>query len=247
MTNPILTDLTALLERRILLLDGAMGTMIQRYKLTDADFRGERFKDHPKDQKGNSDLLVLTRPDVIGAIHREYLAAGADIIETNTFTSTAIAQADYGLEALAYELNVAGARIAREAADEWTARTPDKRRFVAGSMGPMNRTLSISPDVNNPAFRGMTFDDARAAYEDQVRGLIDGGADLLLVETIFDTLNAKAAIAAIEQVFEEKSLRIPVIISVTVTDRSGRTLSGQTLDAFYVSIRHARPFAIAIN
>jgi 5-methyltetrahydrofolate--homocysteine methyltransferase len=245
--NSVLADLTALLERRILLLDGAMGTMIQRYKLTDADFRGERFKDHPKDQKGNSDLLVLTRPDVIGAIHREYLAAGADIIETNTFTSTAIAQADYGLESLAYELNVAGARIAREAADEWTAKTPDRRRFVAGSMGPMNRTLSISPDVNNPASRGMTFDQARSAYEDEVRGLIDGGVDLLLVETIFDTLNAKAAIAAIEQVFEERGVRIPVVISVTVTDRSGRTLSGQTLDAFYVSIRHAQPFAVGIN
>src|SRR5262245_36285019 len=245
--NSVLTDLTALFDRRIALLDGAMGTMIQRYKLTDADFRGQRFKDHPKDQKGNSDLLVLTRPDVIGAIHREYLAAGADIIETNTFTSTAIAQADYGLEALAYELNVAGARVAREAADEWTARTPDRRRFVAGSMGPMNRTLSISPDVNNPAFRGMTFDQARAAYEDQVRGLLDGGVDLLLVETIFDTLNAKAAIAAIEQVFEERGARVPVIISVTVTDRSGRTLSGQTLDAFYVSIRHANPFAVGIN
>jgi 5-methyltetrahydrofolate--homocysteine methyltransferase len=245
--NSVLADLTALLEHRILLLDGAMGTMIQRYKLTDADFRGQRFKDHPKDQKGNSDLLVLTRPDVIGAIHREYLAAGADIIETNTFTSTAIAQADYGLESLAYELNVAGAGIAREAADEWTAKTPDRRRFVAGSMGPMNRTLSISPDVNNPAFRSMTFDQARSAYEDEVRGLIDGGVDLLLVETIFDTLNAKAAIAAIEQVFEERGLRIPVVISVTVTDRSGRTLSGQTLDAFYVSIRHAQPFAVGIN
>ena len=245
--DSVLNDLTALLDRRILLLDGAMGTMIQRYKLTDADFRGERFKDHPKDLKGNSDLLVLTRPDVIGAIHREYLAAGADIIETNTFTSTAIAQADYGLEALAYELNLAGARVAREAADEWTARTPDRRRFVAGSIGPMNRTLSISPDVNNPAFRGMTFDEARAAYEDQVRGLLDGGVDLLLVETIFDTLNSKAAIAAIEQVFEEKGARVPVIISVTVTDLSGRTLSGQTLDAFYVSIRHANPFALGIN
>ncbi len=245
--DSVLNDLTALLDRRILLLDGAMGTMIQRYKLTDADFRGERFKDHPKDLKGNSDLLVLTRPDVIGAIHREYLAAGADIIETNTFTSTAIAQADYGLEALAYELNLAGARVAREAADEWTAKTPDRRRFVAGSIGPMNRTLSISPDVNNPAFRGMTFDEARAAYEDQVRGLLDGGVDLLLVETIFDTLNSKAAIAAIEQVFEEKGARVPVIISVTVTDRSGRTLSGQTLDAFYVSIRHANPFAVGIN
>jgi 5-methyltetrahydrofolate--homocysteine methyltransferase len=247
MPNAVVNELTALLDDRVVLLDGAMGTMIQRHKLTDADFRGDRFRNHPKDQKGNSDLLVLTRPDVIGAIHREYLGAGADIIETNTFTSTAIAQADYGLEALAYELNVAGARIARQAADEWTARTPSRRRFVAGSMGPMNRTLSLSPDVNNPAFRGMTFDQARAAYEDQVRGLVDGGVDLLLVETIFDTLNAKAAIAAIDRVFEEKGVRLPVMISVTVTDRSGRTLSGQTLDAFYVSIRHARPVAVGIN
>src|SRR5215203_1393483 len=171
------------LSKRLLVLDGAMGTMIQRYKLTEADFRGERFKDHPRDQKGNSDLLVITRPDVIGAIHREYLAAGADIIETNTFSSTAIAQADYGLEALGYELSREGARLARAAADEWTARTPDRPRFVAGALGPTNRTLSISPDVNNPAFRAVTFDDVRDAYRDQARGLIDGGADLLLIET----------------------------------------------------------------
>ena len=181
-----------------------MGTMIQRHKLTEADFRGDRFRNHPKDLRGNSDILVLTRPDVIGAIHREYLEAGADIIETNTFSSTAIAQADYALEALAYELNYEGARLAREAVDEWKAQTPDRPRFVAGSLGPMNRTLSISPKVDDPSFRGMTFDEARAAYEDQVRGLIDGGADLLLLETIFDTLNAKAGIVAIENVFEEK-------------------------------------------
>jgi 5-methyltetrahydrofolate--homocysteine methyltransferase len=245
--SPAFEALDTLLQRRVLVLDGAMGTMIQRHKLTEADFRGDRFKDHGRDLKGNSDILVLTRPDVIGAIHRQYLEAGADIIETDTFTSTAIAQADYGLESLAYELNVAGARIAREAVDEWTARTPDKPRFVGGSIGPMNRTLSISPDVNNPALRSMTFDQTRAAYEDQVRGLIDGGADLLLLETIFDTLNAKAAIFAIENVFEERSVRLPLVISVTITDRSGRTLSGQTVDAFYVSIRHARPFAVGMN
>jgi 5-methyltetrahydrofolate--homocysteine methyltransferase len=239
--------LTALLSTRVLLLDGAMGTMIQRYKLTEADFRGERFAHHPRDLRGNSDLLILTRPDVIGAIHREYLAAGADIVETNTFTSTAIAQADYGLESLAYELNREGAALARAAVDEWQAQHPGQRRFVAGSMGPMNRTLSLSPKVEDPAFRGMTFDEARAAYEDQVRGLIDGGADILLLETIFDTLNAKAGIVAIENVFEEKGRRLPLFISVTVTDLSGRTLSGQTLDAFYTSIRHARPLALGIN
>jgi 5-methyltetrahydrofolate--homocysteine methyltransferase len=235
------------LDQRVLLLDGAMGTMIQRYKLTEADFRGERFRSHPKDLRGNSDILVLTRPDVIGAIHREYLEAGADIIETNTFSSTAIAQADYALEPLAYELNYEGARLAREAVDEWTAKTPDRPRFVAGSLGPMNRTLSISPKVDDPSFRGMTFDEARAAYEDQARGLIDGGADLLLLETIFDTLNAKAGIVAIENVFEEKGLRLPVFISVTITDLSGRTLSGQMIDAFYTSIHHARPLAIGMN
>ena len=239
--------LRELLERRILILDGAMGTMIQRRKLTEADFRGERFKNHGRDLKGNSDLLVLTRPDVIGDIHREYLDAGADIVETNTFTSTAIAQADYGLESLVYELNLEGARIAKAAATEWTAKTPDRPRFVAGSIGPMNRTLSISPDVNDPAFRGMTFDQAREAYEEQIRGLIDGGADLLLLETIFDTLNAKAGIVAIENVFEEKGRRLPLLISVTITDLSGRTLSGQTLDAFYTSIRHARPLSVGIN
>ena len=242
-----LDSLHAELSKRLLVLDGAMGTMIQRYKLAEADFRGEQFRDFPHDLKGNSDLLVLTRPDVIGAIHREYLAAGADIIETNTFTSTAIAQADYGLESLAYELNVAGAKVAREAAGEWTQKTPDRPRFVAGSIGPLNRTLSISPDVNNPAFRAVSFDEVRAAYEDQVRGLLDGGVDLLLLETIFDTLNAKAGIVAIENVFEERGVRIPLMISVTITDRSGRTLSGQTLEAFYISIRHAKPFSVGIN
>ena len=239
--------LSALLASRVLLLDGAMGTMIQRYTLTEDDFRGERFRTHPRELKGNSDVLVLTRPDVIGAIHRQYLEAGADIIETNTFSSTAIAQADYGLEALGYELSREGARLARQAAEEWTARTPDRPRFVAGAIGPTNRTLSISPDVNNPAFRAVTFDQVRDAYRDQVRGLIDGGSDVLLIETIFDTLNAKAAIAAALEVFEERGVELPLMISVTITDRSGRTLSGQTLDAFYASVRHARPFSIGLN
>jgi 5-methyltetrahydrofolate--homocysteine methyltransferase len=239
--------LRAALATRILLLDGATGTMIQRRNLGEADFRGDRFADHPSDLKGNSDLLALTRPDVLADIHDAYLAAGADIIETNTFTSTAIAQADYGLEALAYELNVEGARVARRAADAWTAKTPDWPRFVAGSIGPTNRTLSISPDVNDPAFRAVTFDAVRDGYKDQVRGLIDGGAHLLLLETIFDTLNAKAAIVAIREVFEERGVELPLMISVTITDRSGRTLSGQTLDAFWASVRHARPFSIGLN
>ena len=247
MSNSYRSTLPALLEQRVLVLDGAMGTMIQRHQLTEADFRGERLKHHPRDQRGNSDVLILTRPDVISSIHHEYLAAGADIIETNTFSSTAIGQADYNLESLVYELNVEGARLAKAAAAAWTAKTPDQPRFAAGSIGPMNRTLSISPDVNDPAFRGMTFDQARAAYEEQVRGLIDGGVDLLLLETIFDTLNAKAGIVAIENVFEEKGIRLPLMISVTITDRSGRTLSGQTLDAFYVSIRHAKPLSVGIN
>ena len=239
--------LTDLLGRRILVLDGAMGTMIQRYALTEADFRGERFHAHPHDLKGDSDVLVLTRPDVIGAIHHAYLAAGADIIETNTFGATAIAQADYALEPFVYEINVEGARLAKAAAAEWTAKTPERPRFVAGSMGPTNRTLSISPDVNNPAYRAVTFDAVREAFEVQARGLLDGGADLLLLETIFDTLVAKAALVAIENVFEARGIRVPLMISVTITDRSGRTLSGQTLDAFYTSIRHAKPFSVGIN
>jgi len=239
--------LHALLATRILLLDGAMGTMIQRHALGEEDFRGDRFRGHPHDLKGNGDVLALTRPDVIGGVHREYLAAGADIIETNTFSSTAIAQADYGLGALAYELNLEATRLAKAAADEWSARTPDCPRFVAGAMGPTNRTLSISPDVNNPAARAVTFDQVRDAYREQVRGLIDGGADLLLIETIFDTLNAKAAIAAVLDIFEERRVELPLMISATITDRSGRTLSGQTLDAFYVSIRHARPFSVGLN
>ncbi|MEZ5320198.1 MAG: homocysteine S-methyltransferase family protein, partial [Vicinamibacterales bacterium] len=201
----------ALLARRLLILDGAMGTMIQRHRLDEAGFRGERFASHPHDLKGNSDVLVLTQPGIIGGIHREYLAAGADIIETNTFNGNAVSQADYALEPLVYEINAAGARIAREAADEQTAKTPDRPRFVAGSIGPANRTLSISPDVNDPARRAITFDQLRAAYADQVRGLVDGGADLLLLETIFDTLNAKAAIVAIEEVQAEKGVSLPLM------------------------------------
>jgi 5-methyltetrahydrofolate--homocysteine methyltransferase len=239
--------LDALLARRILILDGAMGTMVQHHRLEESVVRGERFPHHPVALRNNIDVLVLTRPDLIAGIHHAYLAAGADIIETNTFAATSIAQADFGLESLAYDLNVAGARLARAAADEWSARTPDRPRLVAGAIGPTNRTLSISPDVNNPAFRADTFAHVRESYREQVRGLIDGGADLLLLETIFDTLNAKAAIAAILDEFEARSIELPVMVSVTITDRSGRTLSGQTLDAFYVSIGHVRPFSIGIN
>jgi len=246
-----MTDTTAQLHaaisRRILVLDGAMGTMVQRLALTEADFRGDRFANHPHDLKGNNDVLVLTRPDAIAEIHAQYLAAGADIIETNTFSGTAVSQADYGLEALAYELNREAARLARRVADEWTAKTPDRPRFVAGSMGPTTKVLSISPDVNNPALRAITFDQMRDAYRDQARGLVDGGCDTLLVETIVDTLNAKAALVAIDEVFAETGRRLPIMISVTITDRSGRTLSGQTLDAFYVSVEHARPFSVGLN
>jgi len=239
--------LHALLTTRILVLDGAMGTMIQRHALEEADFRGDRFRDHSHDLKGNGDVLALTQPDIIGKVHREYLAAGADIVETNTFSSTAIAQADYGLPELAYELNVEAARLAKGATKEWGDKTPDRPRFVAGAIGPTNRTLSISPDVNDPANRSVTFDQVRDAYREQVRGLIDGGADLLLIETIFDTLNAKAAIVAMLEVFEERGVELPLMISATITDRSGRTLSGQMIDAFYTSIRHAKPFSVGLN
>src|SRR5262245_9332486 len=214
MAPDVRTTLESLLETRILVLDGAMGTMIQRDKLSEADFRGERFRNHPRDLCGDNDVLVLTRPDVITRIHREYLAAGSDIIETNTFNGNAISQADYALEPVVYELNRDAAKLAKAAAAEWTARTPDKPRFVAGSIGPTNRILSISPDVNNPSFRNLTFDELREAYKEQARGLIDGGADLLLLETIVDTLNAKAGIVAIEEVFEEKGIRVPLMISV---------------------------------
>ena len=240
-------QIEAQLRRRILVMDGAMGTMVQRHGLGETDFRGDRFGNAAKDLKGNNDLLVLTRPDVISGIHHEYLEAGSDIIETNTFSSTAIAQADYGLQEVVYELNVEAARLAKAAAREWSERTPDRPRFVAGALGPTNQTLSISPDVNDPAFRACTFDAMCDAYREQARGLIDGGADLLLLETIFDTLNAKAALVAIQDLFEQRGIELPLMISVTITDRSGRTLSGQTIDAFYVSIAHARPFSVGIT
>jgi len=231
---------------RILLLDGAMGTMVQRLKLSEADFRGTRFKDWPRDVRGNNDLLLLTMPDEIESIHRVYFEAGADIAETNTFSSTAIAQADYGMEEFAYELNRAGAAVARRAADAVAAAT-GRPRFVAGAIGPTNRTASISPDVGNPGFRAVSFDDLRIAYAEAARGLVDGGADLILIETIFDTLNAKAAVVAVEEVFAEKGVRLPLMLSGTITDLSGRTLSGQTPTAFWYSLRHARPLSVGLN
>ena len=240
-------ELKEILSRRILVLDGAWGTMIQERRLEEADFRGERFKAHGHDLKGNNDFLILTRPDVVTDIHDAFLAAGADVTETNTFSSTRIAQADYGTEALAYELNYQGARLARAVADKWTAKTPDKPRFVAGAIGPTNRTASISPDVNDPGFRNVTFDQLVETYGEAARGLIDGGADILLVETVFDTLNAKAAIYAILKLFDELGRRWPVMISGTITDASGRTLSGQTAEAFYTSIAHARPLSVGFN
>jgi len=236
-----------LLTRRILVLDGAMGTMVQRHGLTEADYRGKRFKDHPKEIKGNNDVLVLTRPDVIGGIHRAYLEAGADIIETCSFNATRVSQADYDLSDIAHELNVASARLARELCGEFTARTPDKPRFCAGVLGPTSRTLSISPDVNDPGFRNIAFDALADDYFDAARGLVDGGADLLLIETVFDTLNAKAAVVAIERLFEERGQRLPVMVSGTVTDASGRTLSGQTVAAFWHSLMHAGPLSFGLN
>jgi len=234
-------------KERILILDGAMGTMIQRYKLDEAGYRGERFKDHPRDLKGNNDLLVLSQPDIIREIHGKYLEAGADMLETNTFNAQAISQADYGLEDISYEMNVAAAKLAREAADEWTAKTPDRPRFVAGAIGPTNRTASLSPDVNNPGFRNVSFDDLVVAYSEQTRGLIEGGADTILIETVFDTLNAKAAGYAVEQVFDEMGVVLPIMISGTITDLSGRNLSGQTPEAFWYSMQHLRPFSIGLN
>ena len=232
-----------LLNERILIIDGAMGTMIQRHKLTEADYRGERFKDWPSDLKGNNDLLNLTQPQIITGIHKEYLDAGADIIESNTFSSTAIAMADYGMQSLAYELNVAAAKCAKKAIKQ-----SGKQAWVAGAIGPLNKTLSLSPDVNNPGFRAVTFDEVVAAYYEQVKGLVDGGVDLLLIETIFDTLNAKAAIYAIKKYFRDtKKEPLPIMISGTITDASGRTLSGQTLEAFYTSIMHARPLSVGLN
>lgn len=235
------------LKNRILVLDGAMGTMIQRYKLEEADFRKGWFENHPSSLKGNNDLLSLTRPEIIQQIHREYLEAGADIIETNTFSGTWIAQADYGLENAVYDINFHGAKIAREVADEFTKLTPNKPRFVAGSIGPTNRTASISPDVNDPGFRGITFDELVNAYTAQTEALLDGGCDLLLVETVFDTLNAKAALFAIDEVFEKRNVRVPIMVSGTITDQSGRTLTGQTTDAFLVSVQHMPLLSIGLN
>lgn len=234
-------------DSEILMLDGAMGTMIQALDLSEDDYRGERFADHDHDLRGNNDLLTLTRPEAIQRIHEDFLEAGADILTSNTFNANRISQADYALEELSRELNVEAARIARAAADKITARDPDRPRFVAGALGPTNKTASISPDVNDPGFRGVTFDELVAAYAEATEGLIEGGADLILIETIFDTLNAKAAIFAVEKVFADQGLRLPVMISGTITDRSGRTLTGQTPEAFWISISHARPFSVGLN
>ena len=235
------------LAHRILIIDGAMGTMVQGYRLDEADYRGARFAQHEHDLKGNNDLLVLTRPDVIGAIHSAYLEAGADLVETNTFNATSISQADYHLEHIVYELNREGAKLARACCDAIEAKTPDKPRFVIGVLGPTSRTASISPDVNDPGFRNTNFEELRLAYREATAGLIDGGADLLMVETIFDTLNAKAALYAIEEEFDARGARLPIQISGTITDLSGRTLSGQTAEAFYASVAHARPLSIGLN
>ncbi|MBZ0098559.1 MAG: homocysteine S-methyltransferase family protein, partial [Taibaiella sp.] len=241
-------QLRDILSERILIIDGAMGTMIQRYKLTEADYRGERFKDYPSDLKGNNDLLVLTQPQIVKEIHKEYLDAGADILETNTFNAQAISLADYDMQSLAYEMNVAAAKLAREAVDEYMQQHPGSRKFVAGAIGPMNKTLSLSPDVNDPGYRAVTFDEIADAYTEQIKGLVDGGVDILLLETIFDTLNAKAAIYAINTYFQQTSKeRLPLMISGTITDASGRTLSGQTLEAFYISVMHAEPISIGLN
>jgi len=235
------------LHQRILVLDGAMGTMIQRHTLDEEDFRGERFKDHHLSLKGNNDLLSLTQPDIIKEIHREYFRAGADFAETNTFSSTSIAQADYGLESAVYDLNFQSASIAREVADEFMAMNPDKPRFVIGSIGPTNRTASLSPDVNDPGYRAINFDQLVEAYSEQARALIEGGADVLMVETVFDTLNAKAALFALENVFDKLELEIPVMVSGTITDASGRTLSGQTTEAFLISLEHFQFLSIGLN
>lgn len=235
------------IQNRILVLDGAMGTMLQRYNFSEDDFRGERFKDFPHPLKGNNDLLSITQPKAIREVHAQYFEAGADIVETNTFSSTTIGMADYHLEELVYELNFQSAKIAREVADEFTQKNPDKPRFVAGSIGPTNRTASMSPDVNDPGYRAVTFDDLRIAYKQQVEALIDGGCDLLLVETIFDTLNAKAALFAIEEVKEERKIDIPIMVSGTITDASGRTLSGQTVEAFLISISHIPLLSVGFN
>lgn len=236
-----------ILKERIMILDGAMGTMIQRYKLEEKDFRNEQLKDHPHPLKGNNDLLSITRPDIIKEIHRQYFEAGADVVETNTFGSTWVAQADYHLESLVYDINYQGARIAREVADEFTKREPHKPRFVAGSMGPTTKLASMSPDVNNPGFRAITFDQLVNAFKEQAKALIDGGVDLLLPETITDTLNVKAALFAIQELFEETGKQVPVMVSGTITDASGRILSGQTAEAFLISVSHVPLLSIGFN
>ncbi|OWK99610.1 5-methyltetrahydrofolate--homocysteine methyltransferase [Kaistella haifensis DSM 19056] len=235
------------LSERILVLDGAMGTMLQRYKFEEEDYRGERFKNWEHPLKGNNDLLSLTQPQAIEEVHRKYLEAGADIIETNTFSATTIAMADYHMEELAYELNFESAKIARKVCDEFTTKNPDKPRFVAGSIGPTNKTASLSPDVNDPGFRAITFDEFRIAYKQQAEALLDGGSDILLVETIFDTLNAKAALFAIDEIQEERNIQIPIMVSGTITDASGRTLSGQTAEAFLISISHLNLLSVGFN
>ncbi|MGY3791325.1 homocysteine S-methyltransferase family protein [uncultured Aquimarina sp.] len=240
-------DIQKILEERILVLDGAMGTMLQRHKFTEEDFRGERFKDWKVPVQGNNDLLSITQPEAIKEVHRLYFEAGADIVETNTFSGTTIAMADYEMEELVYELNFQSAKIAKEVADEFTANEPNKPRFVAGSIGPTNRTASMSPDVNDPGFRAVTFDELRIAYKLQVEALLDGGSDILLVETVFDTLNAKAALFAIEEVKDERNIEVPIMVSGTITDASGRTLSGQTAEAFLISVSHIPLLSIGFN
>ncbi|MBL6649838.1 MAG: homocysteine S-methyltransferase family protein [Flavobacteriaceae bacterium] len=236
-----------ILKERILVLDGAMGTMIQQYKFSESDYRGNRFKDHPSDVQGNNDLLSLTQPDAIKSIHEQYLEVGADIIETNTFSSTSIGMSDYGMESIVYDLNFESAKIAKEAALKYSKITPNKPRFVAGSIGPTNRTASMSPDVNDPGYRAVTFDNLVIAYSEQVNALIDGGVDILLIETIFDTLNAKAALFAVDSILEQRKISVPVMISGTITDASGRTLSGQTVEAFVASLSHIELLSIGFN
>jgi 5-methyltetrahydrofolate--homocysteine methyltransferase len=242
-----MSNIVDILKERILVLDGAMGTMIQRYDLTEDDFRKGWFENHSKSLKGNNDLLSLTRPDIIETIHRKYYEAGADIAETNTFSGTTIAQADYDLQSAVYDINFHSAKIARKVADEFTAKEPNKPRFVAGSIGPTNRTASISPDVNDPGYRAITFDELVVAYSEQVNALMDGGVDMLLVETVFDTLNAKAALYAIDEVFESRGVKIPIMVSGTITDASGRTLTGQTAEAFLISISHLPLLSVGFN
>lgn len=239
--------ITEALKSRILVLDGAMGTMIQQYQLTEEDFRGSRFQDHHLPLKGNNDLLALTQPEILSTIHAKYFEAGADIAETNTFSSTKIAQVDYGLEDAVYDLNYESARIAREVADKFTKENPEKPRFVAGSIGPTNRTASISPDVNNPGFRGITFNELKASYIEQAQALVEGGVDILLIETVFDTLNAKAALYGVQEYFDQSGNSIPIMVSGTITDASGRTLSGQTTEAFHISLAHAPILSIGLN